>query len=320
VIVIGVDAHKSTHTLVAVDANGRIIGERVVDARATGHSEAIAWVRESYGCDVTWGVEDCRQVSAGLERALMAEGEKILCVPTIMMKRTRGTARTPGKSDSLDAAAVARAVLRERWLPPATYDTTSQELKLLVDRREDLVDQRTATINRLRWRVHDLDPDRAPTRRAFRFTVHREALGDWLATQHGLSAELGRDELDDISRLAGDIALLEKRLSALVAIAAPSLVALTGCGELTAAKIVGETAGINRFRSEAAFARVCGVAPIPSSSANSGPCTPRNTATDNSTLPFTPSQRPRPGSTIQGASTTKSGEKPGTSHRKRCAR
>jgi len=97
---------------VAVDANGRIIGERVVEARATGHSEAIAWVRASYGCDVTWGVEDCRQVSSGLERALVLEGEKVLRVPTIMMKRTRGAARTPGKSDSLDAAAVARAVLR----------------------------------------------------------------------------------------------------------------------------------------------------------------------------------------------------------------
>ena len=77
-IVIGVDAHKLTHTLVAVDANGRIIGERVVEARPSGHSEAIGWARASYGGDVTWGVEDCRQVSAGLERALLAEGEKVL--------------------------------------------------------------------------------------------------------------------------------------------------------------------------------------------------------------------------------------------------
>jgi len=127
---------------------------------------------------------------------------------------------------------------------------------MLVDRREDLVDQRTATINRLRWRVHDLDPERAPTRRSFRFAVHREALGDWLSTQHGLSAELGRDELDDICRLSGAIAALEKRLCALTAAVAPSLLTLPGCGELTSAKIVEEAAGINRFRSEAAFARL----------------------------------------------------------------
>ena len=269
-IVIGVDAHKLTHTLVAVDANGRIIGERVVEARPSGHSEAIGWARASYGGDVTWGVEDCRQVSAGLERALLAEGEKVLRVPTVMMKRTRGAARTPGKSDSLDAAAVARAVLRERWLPPASYDAASEELKLLVDRRDDLVDQRTATINRLRWRVHDLDPERAPTRRAFRFAVQRDALFNWLANQHSLSAEIARDELEDITRLAESIASLEKRICALVAVAAPALVELPGCGELTAAKIVAETGGIHRFRSEAAFARICGVAPIPASSANSG--------------------------------------------------
>jgi len=134
-IVVGVDAHKRTHTLVAVDENGRILGERMVEARASGHSDAITWVRDTYGRDVTWGIEDCRQVSAGLERALVAAGEAVLRVPTIMMKRTRAAARSPGKSDSLDAAAVARAVLRESWLPPAAYDTRAQELKLLVDRR-----------------------------------------------------------------------------------------------------------------------------------------------------------------------------------------
>jgi transposase len=228
-------------------------------------------VREKFGGDVTWGIEDCRQVSAGLERMLMAEGEKVVRVPTVMMKRTRGAARSPGKSDSLDAAAVARAVLREPWLPPASYDSTSHELKLLVDRREDLVIQRAATINRFLWRVHDLDPERSPNgRRVLRFNVQRKALGDWLATLHGLNAELARNELGDISRLAEDIAQLEKRISARVAVAAPSLLALPGCAELTAAKIVGETAGIGRFQSEAAFARLCGVAPIPSSSANSG--------------------------------------------------
>jgi hypothetical protein len=84
-----------------------------------------------------------------------------------------------GKSDSLDAAAVARAVLREPWLPPASFDTTSHELKLLVDRREDLVLQRSATINRFLWRVHDLDPERSPNgRRALRFNVRRKAFDD----------------------------------------------------------------------------------------------------------------------------------------------
>ncbi|HVQ52397.1 MAG TPA: transposase, partial [Mycobacterium sp.] len=107
-------------------------------------------------------------------------------------------------------------------------------------------------------------------RKTLRFKVQRKALDDWLATQQGLSAELARDELSDVSRLSEAIAQLEKRINALVAVAAPALLALPGCAELTAAKIISETAGIGRFRSEAAFARLCGVAPIPSWSVNSG--------------------------------------------------
>jgi transposase len=119
--------------------------------------------------------------------------------------------------------------------------------------------------------VHDRDPERNPNGRTMlRYKVHRKALNDWLVTQQDLSAELARDELNDVSRLSEAVAQLEKRINALVAVAAPTLLALPGCAELTAAKIISETAGIGRFRSEAAFARLCGVAPIPSWSANSG--------------------------------------------------
>jgi transposase len=77
------------------------------------------------------------------------------------MALTRKSARSRGKSDPIDALAVARAALREPDLPIASHDAVSRELKLLVDRREDLVAQRTSTINRLLWRVHELDPERA---------------------------------------------------------------------------------------------------------------------------------------------------------------
>ena len=83
-------------------------------------------------------------------------------MPPKLMAQTRASARTRGKSDPIDALAVARAVLREPDLPVASHDEVSRELKLLVDRREDLVGQRTSTINRLLWRVHELDPERAP--------------------------------------------------------------------------------------------------------------------------------------------------------------
>src|SRR5262249_57947110 len=97
-VVIGVDAHKRTHTLVAVDASGRILGERVVEALPAGHADAVEWARERFGRDVTWGIEDSRLVSAGFERALLAAGESVVRVPTVMMKRTRRAGRIPGKA------------------------------------------------------------------------------------------------------------------------------------------------------------------------------------------------------------------------------
>ena len=93
-------------------------------------------------------------------------------------------------------------------------------------------------------------------------------LRGWLNTVPGLVAELARDELADITRLTGTINALAKRIGEQIRTVAPVLLSLPGCGELTAAKLVGETAGVTRFKSEAAFARHSGVAPIPVWSGN----------------------------------------------------
>lgn len=96
-----------------------------------------------------------RYLSAQLERDLLAAGQHVVRVPPKLMAQSGASARTRGKSDPI---AVARGYLRESDLSVACHDEVSRELKLLVDRREVLVAQRTATINRLRWRVHKLDP------------------------------------------------------------------------------------------------------------------------------------------------------------------
>jgi transposase len=267
-VVVGADVHKRTHTFVAVDEVGRKLGEKVVAATGCGHAEAVMWARERFGAQVLWGIEDCRHLSARLERDLLSAGQQVVRVPPKLMAQTRASARTRGKSDPIDALAVARAVLREPDLPVASHDEVSRELKLLVDRREDLVGQRTSTINRLLWRVHELDPARAPKLASLNRAKHRNLLSQWLATQRGLVAELACDELADISRLTAAIDALAKRIGERVRAVAPTLMALPGCGELTAAKLLGETAGVARFKSEAAFARHAGVAPIPVWSGN----------------------------------------------------
>jgi len=102
-----------------------------------------------FGAELTWAVEDCRHLSARLERDLLGSGARVVRVPPKMMALARASARTRGKSDPIDALAVARAYLREPSLPVACHDEVSRELKVLVDRRETLVAQRTATINKL---------------------------------------------------------------------------------------------------------------------------------------------------------------------------
>ena len=112
-IVIGADTHKATHMLVAVDgATGEVLGEREIPADEDGHLQALRWAHE-LGAELVWAIEDCRHVSAHLERALMCAGERVLRVPPSMMGSSRRGEREPGKSDRIDARAVARAVLRE---------------------------------------------------------------------------------------------------------------------------------------------------------------------------------------------------------------
>lgn len=267
-VVVGADVHKRSHTFVAVDEVGRKLGEKTVKATTEGHRAALMWARDRFGTELTWGIEDCRNMSARLERDLLGAGQSVVRVPTKLMHAVRKSARTRGKSDPIDAEAVARAVLREPDLPVASHDEVSRELKLLTDRRDVLVAQRTSAINRLRWNVHELDPEHGPAPRALKAAVHQQALKVWLDSVAGLVAELARAELDDVIRLTTEINALTKRIEERAREVAPTLLAIPGCAGLSAAKLVGETAGVARFTSEAAFACHAGVAPIPVWSGN----------------------------------------------------
>jgi transposase len=242
-VVVGADVHKRTHTFVAVDEAGRELGHRTFEATTAGHQDAVMWARERFGTGLRWAVEDCRHLSARLERDLLGAGQAVVRVPPKMMAEQRRIARTRGKSDPIDAAAVARAALREPGLPAASHDEVSRTLKLLVDRREDLIRQRTATINRLRWRVHELEPSWAPRARSLDLARHQQLLASRLEGLPGVVAELARDELAEVIDLTRRARDLERRISVLAAKAAPALLAMPGAGALTAAKIVGETAG-----------------------------------------------------------------------------
>lgn len=264
-IVIGVDSHKRTHTVVAVDPTGRKLAERTVAAVSAGHLELVRWA--SRFTERTFALEDCRHLSRRLSTDLLLAGERVIRVPPKLMAGARRSSREPGKSDPIDALAVARAALRED-LPAAALDGPDREVRLLVDHREDLVAERTRAQNRLRWHLHELAPGSEPVARGLDRAVVLAALERDLAASTGTVGRIARELVVRIRELTAAINALEREITRLVADLAPSLLALTGCGALTAAKLVGETAGIGRFRSRAAFARHNGSAPLPVWSGN----------------------------------------------------
>jgi transposase len=180
-------------------------------------------------------------------------------------------ARAPVSAASLTrlTRSLWRAALREGvdTLPTAFLDEHAMEIKLLLDHHDDLVCARTADQSRLRWHLHDLEcPITVPTGGLDR-DVWLQRLGRWLARQpQNARVRVARRVLSRVRSHTREVRELVRELAALVIAYRPALLELPGCGPLTAAKLIAETAGAERFHSDAHFARAAGVAPIPASS------------------------------------------------------
>jgi transposase len=263
-IVIGLDVHKQSVTAVAVDDAGRPLGERTV---LVGSDELVGWA-SGLGAERLWAVEDCRQLTRWLERQLLQRGEQLVRVPPKLTVPERRAGRTRGKSDPIDALAIARAALREPDLSrPRLDEQTFRDLKLLVDHRDDLVDQRRRTQQRLRWHLHALDPTFVVPLRMLNRSSHLERVGRWLARQEPeLQVRLARELVGACRSLNRAITELDQELEQRTAEIAPALLELPGCAAVTAAKLLAEIGPIDRFRTDARLARHGGVAPLEASS------------------------------------------------------
>lgn len=267
-VMIGIDAHKRTHTAVAADEVGRKLATKTVAATSEGHLQLLEWAAR--WPERSFAVEDCRHLTRRLESDMLAAGERLVRVPPQLMAGARRSSRERGKSDPIDALAVARAALREPDLPVAELDGPTRELRLLVDHRASLVRERTRIHSRLRWHLHELLPELRVRPRGLRATTTLNRVAAALEGIEGLVAELARDLLDRCRQLNTRISGLDRRIRPLVRDLAPTLLAVPGCGILGAAKILGETGRASRFKSKDAFARFNGTAPVPVWSANTG--------------------------------------------------
>jgi transposase len=270
-IVIGADTHKRAHALAAVDeGTGRQRGQRQINAEEPGHLAALRWAR-GLDDERVWAIEDCRHVSRRLEQALIAAGERVVRVAPHRMGASRRGEREPGKSDQIDALAIARAVVKDgvERFPAAHLDERAMEIRLLSDHRKDLVAERTRVQNRLRWHLLELSPEleRSLGRGSLEKPRQLDRIDRRLRRLPACArVRVAREQVSHLRLLSRQADALHRELFVLIKAHRPQLLAEIGCGALTAALLIGRTAGAERFASDASFARQAGTAPIPCSS------------------------------------------------------
>jgi transposase len=264
-VAIGIDTHKATLAACAVDEVGRPLEQRTFRNDRTGHDALLAWAAAVVpGARI--GIEGSSTYGAALARKLASKGIEVCEVPAHLTGPSRRQARGAGKTDPGDALAIARVVLREPDLPPVRRADRTRDLALLVDAREALVTEATRGRNRLHAHLVVLVPGyQERVERLVSEAALRRA-GRLLRGIHCVEAELARRLIGELRRRTAEIASLTRRIEALVG--DDPLLRMPGIGPLTAARLIGETGDVRRFRSADAFASLAGVAPIPASSGN----------------------------------------------------
>lgn len=267
VTIVGVDTHKDIHVAVALDPLGRKIAEHFSDTTTAGLRELTAWASD-LDPQCHWGIEGTSSYGAGLARHLHGQGAVVyeVCRPNRRVRRTRG------KSDPIDAEAAARTVLAaDHLIEPKSGTTASESLRQLRTTRRSAVKARTQAANL----IHALLLT-APADLRARLTHHRFA--DTVRACARLRPGAGTDtratcktSLRCVARrwehLDAEDRELTAQIAALVAREAPELLQVFGVGPDVAAALL-ITVGDNpaRMGSEASFAALCGISPIPASS------------------------------------------------------
>ncbi|MCA1704463.1 MAG: IS110 family transposase [Actinobacteria bacterium] len=265
----GVDTHKDTHTAAAVDAAGRVLGSAQFPATAAGYRRLLAWLR-SRGTLVLVGVEGSGAYGAGLARHLHAEGVAMVEID----RPDRKSRRWQGKSDPVDAEAAARAALAaHRTGTPKQRDGQVEALRNLRVARRSAITQRADTQKQmktlivtapdtLRAQLQGLADSPLVEACAVSRPDHCRAGDPAVAATLALRALARRHQ-----QLTTEITELDSLITPLVEAINPRLLDVNGVGPDVAGQLL-VTAGDNpqRLRSEAAFAMLCGAAPLPASS------------------------------------------------------
>lgn len=264
-VIIGVDPHKASHTAVAVDDGERELARVAVRATRTQVDRLLAWAEPF--ASRTWAIEGADGMGYLLSQQLVAAGERVVDVPATLAARTRVLAASrTNKTDPNDALSVAITAQRNSTLRAVVPAGHAEVLRLLAKRNTDIGDQRCRLVERLHALLIELAPGgiakeiNASDVVAFLATLSPASPVEQL--RYDLAVEL----LDDICRLDEQLKASHKRIRNAITASGTSVTEIFGIGPIIAAKLIGYTGDIARFRNRDHYAAYNGTAPVEFSS------------------------------------------------------
>ncbi|WP_227463455.1 IS110 family transposase [Nocardioides lijunqiniae] len=264
-VFIGVDPHKMSATIEVVDARETVLTVGRFDTNKTGYAAMKKHVAP--WSNRVWAVEGSGGAGRPLAQRLLADGERVVDVPPKLSARARlfdtGHNR---KTDAHDAHAVAAVAVRTKGLRVLSYDSDMEVLRMLTDRRAELISQRVQTVNRLQRMLSELVPGEAklnltaPQAREILFRRRpRDIAGK-------TCKRLALEQLEDLTVIDRRIKTSDKELKALVIASGSKLMDLPGIGPIAAARILADVGDVSRFADRNRFASWTGTAPLDASS------------------------------------------------------
>lgn len=262
---VGIDSHKDTLAVAVIDGTGRPVVVREVANDARGFAALAALLGKHQVVRV--GIEGSTNFGWPAAMHLLEAGVTVVEVPPLMTSRERLSRPGQGKTDPVDAVSIARITAREQNLPAVRpMQGLPADLRVLMDYREQLVDERTATVNRVHTDLGWLRPGyhhRVPRLTA---PTHLRAALALLEGDDSVRAAVTRARLQRLLAIHAELADLREQISTLVTQSGTSLMSIYGVGVFVAARILAEVVDVGRYPSRHAFAAANGTAPIPASS------------------------------------------------------
>jgi transposase len=264
--VIGLDVHKDTIAAAALNPAGELTAEATFDNTDCGHIELLDWSTANTA-EVRCGLEPSGGVGHAAAALLQQHGLEVVLVPSRLSAREATRNRRRGKSDPGDAIAIARVVQRETRLPVFHHGGEHEDLKLLVDYRDQLHSERTRVCNRLHAGLAIAYP--GYQRSIGKALTSRRALtmaAELLADDRSVRADLCRQRLARIRDIDAELKQVATQLETLIEVSGTTLTNIVGISTVVAARLIGEVGDPRRFPTPSAFAAGNGTAPLDASS------------------------------------------------------